>query len=117
MREITAPLQSFAWPYVTFRAREPGFRKLSPAQRRAVESMREGVWYEPARGGPLPATLYALVLAGWCRGAEIGRRGPDGRLARWTGEELLLHAILDQKPKLDQPFFLYRLVDGARGQL
>ena len=117
MREITVPLESFAWPYVLFRPREPGFRELSPAQRRAVGLMREGIWYEHERGGPLPATLDALARLGWCCMAVIGRRGPDGKVSVWTREERVLHVLLDERPKIAQPSYLYRLVDGARGEL
>ena len=117
MREITVPLESFVWPYVFFRAREPGFRKLSPAQRRAVESMREGVWYEHESGDPLPATLNALIWLGWCRGAQIGRGRPGGKVAFWTSEDWLVHALFGEGPKIDQPVMLYRLMDGARGHL
>ena len=35
----------------------------------------------------------------------------------WTREELFMHALLDMKPNVEQPYFLYRLMDGARGQL
>jgi len=116
MREITVPLESFVWPYVTFCARKPGRRKLSLAQRRAVALMREGVWYEHEGGEPLLATLNALVGAGWCHRALIARRGPDGKVSTWTHPEMLMHVLLDEKPKVDQPLSLYRLVDGARGE-
>ena len=117
MREITVPLESFVWPYVTFCARKPGRRKLSLAQRRAVALMREGVWYEHEGGEPLLATLNALVGAGWCYRALIARRGADGKVSPWTHPEMLVHVLLEEQPKVDQPLSLYCLVDGVRGQL
>jgi hypothetical protein len=117
MREIRVYLDSFPWPYLFFIGRRPSGLELTPAQRRAVAMMREGVWYEREVGDPLPITLDALVWKGRCWRAVIARRGQDGKLALWTHEEHLVHALFDESPKIEQPLILYRLENGAKAGL
>lgn len=117
MREITVPLKTFAWPYLVRVARETGRRELSSAQRRAVVLMREGVWYERENGDPLPTTLGALVWKGWCREAVVARRNADGKVVLWDRYEFVFHVLLGMEPQVQQPFSLFRLVDGAHAAL
>ena len=110
MREVTSPLASFPWPYVFFKARKPGQRKLSPAQQRILDTMREGVWYQ--MDVERAESCRALVGSGWCVSARIARRDATGKLYEPDPDELLLAVLLRNELK-GQPLAVYRRVPLA----
>ncbi len=109
MRKVTLPEGHF--PYILYVADRPTRRNPSPPQRRILDQMQDGAWYE-AEPGDRHGSCRALVGGGWCEMARVARKDGQGNLVEPSPEEMLLDVIMERSK--DQPIEMYRIMKKGR---
>lgn len=102
--------------YLVYTVKKPSYKPPTPPQRRILEQMEPGVWYETEHLGQDGKTkdradsVGALLNAGWLETARLGTREKDGTARPFTTNELFERIFTVEKDAA--PYELYRLAQA-----